>query len=101
MGRGTRRSARMPGRLARIRMSSNDRDVIDRAAKGAGKTRAEFVIEAARRAAHETLLDSRLILVDGQTFARFKALFGAPPQPNARLRELLALKPPRGVIGTR
>ena len=75
-------------------MTGDDRDVIDRAARIAGKTRTEFVLEAARRAAHETLPDETHILVDGATFAQFKRLFDAPPQPSAGLRRLIGLKPP-------
>ena len=68
--------------------------MIDRAAHTAGKTRTEFMVEAARRAAHETLLDAALILVDRGTFNRFKKLFDAPPKPDARLRALVSLKAP-------
>ena len=94
MARATKRSEPTRRGLVNLRMSADDRNVIDRAAKVAGKTRTEFMVEAARRAAHETLLDTNLILVDGPTFARFKALFDAPPQPNERLRALMALTPP-------
>jgi len=80
--------------LVNIRMSREDRSVIDRAAHSAGKSRTEFMIEAARRAAHDTLLDQSLILVDGGTFRRFKQLFDAPPQRNDRLRALLSQKAP-------
>jgi uncharacterized protein (DUF1778 family) len=80
--------------LINLRVSSEDRNVIDRAAKAAGKTRTEFMIEASRRAAHDTLLDTNLIVVDGPTFRRFKKLFDAPTRPNPRLRRLLNLKPP-------
>lgn len=80
--------------LVNLRISSEDRAVIDRAAKTAGKTRTEFMVEAARHAARETLLDTTLILVDGTTFNRFRGMFDAPPQPNARLRKLMSLKAP-------
>jgi len=75
-------------------MSRQDRNVIDRAAQTAGKTRTQFMIEAARRAAQETLLDTTLVLVDGGTFTRFKKLFDAPPQPDDRLKALLSQKAP-------
>ncbi len=80
--------------LVNIRMSPEDRNVIDRAARTAGKTRTEFMIDAARRAAQETLLDATLILVDGGTFERFKKLFDAPARPNDRLQALLSQTAP-------
>ena len=80
--------------LVNIRMSREDRDVIDRAARTARKTRTEFMVEAARRAAHATLLDTTLLMVDRGTFARFKTLFDAPPRPSDRLKELLSQKAP-------
>jgi uncharacterized protein (DUF1778 family) len=66
--------------LVTIRVSSADRNVIDRAAQLAGKTRSEFMLEASRRAAQEALLDTTPFLVDGPTFKRFKALLDAPPK---------------------
>jgi uncharacterized protein (DUF1778 family) len=80
--------------LINIRMSREDRNVIDRAAQTAGKTRTEFMIDAARRTAQETLLDTTLLLVDRGTFKRFKKLFDTPPQPNDRLRALMSQKAP-------
>jgi uncharacterized protein (DUF1778 family) len=80
--------------LVNIRMSREDRNVIDQAAQTAGKTRTRFMIEAARRAAKEMLLDTTLLLVDRGTFERFKKLFDAPPQRNERLRALLSQKAP-------
>src|ERR1700676_839535 len=80
--------------LINLRVSAEDRNVIDRAAKAAGKTRSEFMVEASRRAAHDTLLDTNLIVVDGRTFEHFKKLFDAPPQRNEQLRSLMRLKAP-------
>lgn len=80
--------------LVNLRMAAEDRNMIDRAAKIAGKTRTEFMVEAARRAAQETLLDASLIVVDGKTFDRFRKIFDAPVKPNERLRKLMNLKAP-------
>jgi uncharacterized protein (DUF1778 family) len=90
----TRQRTKAPRRLINIRVSSADRNVIDRAAQVAGKTRSEFMLDASRRAAQETLLDTTLFLVDGPTFKRFKALLDAPPKPNARLQELMRRRAP-------
>jgi uncharacterized protein (DUF1778 family) len=80
--------------LVNLRMATEDRNIIDRAAKVAGKTRTEFMVEAARRAAQETLLDSNLIVVDSKTFDRFRKVFDAPAKPNERLQRLMNLKAP-------
>jgi uncharacterized protein (DUF1778 family) len=80
--------------LINIRVSPADRNVIDRAAKLAGKTRSEFMLEASRRAAQETLLDTTLLLVDAATFKRFKAMLDAPPKANPRLQELMRRRAP-------
>ena len=40
-----------------LRIPTVERNLIDRAAQSAGKTRTDFILEAARRAAEETLLD--------------------------------------------
>jgi uncharacterized protein (DUF1778 family) len=77
-----------------LRMSRAHRNVIARAAQTAGKTRTEFMIDAARRSAQETLLGTTLFLVDRGTFKRFKKLFDAPAQLNDRLRALLRQKAP-------
>jgi uncharacterized protein (DUF1778 family) len=52
------------------------------------------MLDAARQAAHETLLDTTLILTDGTTFSRFKDMFDAPPAPPEGLRRLMSLKAP-------
>jgi uncharacterized protein (DUF1778 family) len=80
--------------LVNVRMAAEDRNIIDRAARLAGKTRTEFMVEAARRAAQETLLDSSLIVVDGKTFDRFRKIFDAPAKPNDGLQRLMNLKAP-------
>lgn len=80
--------------LVNLRMAQEDRNIIDRAAKVAGKTRTEFMVEASRRAAHETLLDTNLIVVDEKTFDQFRSLFDAPAKPNPRLRKLMNMKAP-------
>jgi uncharacterized protein (DUF1778 family) len=45
-----------------LRLPPAARDLIDRAAESAGKTRTNFILEAALRAAEETLLDRALMV---------------------------------------
>jgi uncharacterized protein (DUF1778 family) len=80
--------------LINIRISAADRAIIDRAAKVAGKSRSEFMLQAARQAAQETLLDTTLFAMDGMTFKRFKAMLDAPARPNERLRALMGRQAP-------
>jgi uncharacterized protein (DUF1778 family) len=77
-----------------IRVKPDDRAVIDQAAAALGKSRSDFMLDASRRAAEEALLDRTLLRVDRGTFDRFVAMLDAPPNPNARLRELMRLKAP-------
>ena len=44
-----------------LRIKPAERDLIDRAAKARGKNRTEFVLEAARAAAEEALIEQRML----------------------------------------
>ena len=68
-----------------IRIKSDVRDLIDRAAELAGKNRTDFVLDAARRAAEETLLDRTVFTVSPKAYCEFLARLDAPPTPNKRL----------------
>ena len=77
-----------------IRVRDDDRTLIDQAASLSGKSRSEFMLDAARRAANETILDRTLFRMTPAAFATFTAMLDAPPQPNERLRKLLTTKAP-------
>ncbi|MEQ1698373.1 MAG: DUF1778 domain-containing protein [Hyphomicrobiaceae bacterium] len=68
-----------------LRIKPEERGLIDRAAALTGKTRTDFVLEAARRAAVEALTERTLFAVDAETYTKFVAALDAPPQPNNRL----------------
>jgi uncharacterized protein (DUF1778 family) len=72
-----------------LRIKSEERGLIDRAAALAGKTRTDFVLDAARRAAVETLTDRTLFNVDAKAFAKFAAALDAPPRPNDKLKRTM------------
>lgn len=76
-----------------LRIKPDDRGLIDRAAELTGKTRTDFVLEAARKAAEEAVMDRTLFLVDEERFAAFKAALDAPAQPNERLIKTIQTKP--------
>lgn len=77
-----------------LRIPAAERHLIDRAALSAGKTRTDFILEAARRAAEDTLLDLAVLSVSVDAYAEFLARLDAPPQPNERLRRTMRAKPP-------
>jgi uncharacterized protein (DUF1778 family) len=77
-----------------LRIKPELRGLIDRAAELAGKNRTDFVLDAARRAAEETLLDRTVFTVSPEAYAEFLARLDAPPQPNVRLRRTMQTPPP-------
>lgn len=83
-----------PRETLNIRIPAAERSLIDRAASSSGKTRTDFILGAARRAAEEALLDRALYLVSPAKFQKFLALLDAPPKPNARLRRTMKTAPP-------
>jgi uncharacterized protein (DUF1778 family) len=77
-----------------LRIKPEERGLIDRAATITGKTRTDFVLEAARRAAEDALLDRSILAVSPDAHAAFLARLDAPPKPNERLRRTMRTKPP-------
>ena len=72
-----------------LRIPATVRNLIDHAAQSSGKTRTDFILEAARRAAEDVLLDRTLLAVSPEAYAEFLARLDAPPQPNERLRRTM------------
>ena len=68
-----------------IRIQPEVRELIDRAARVAGKNRTDFVLDAARQAAENILLDSAFIAVNAKTYRESLCRLDSAPQPNARL----------------
>jgi len=77
-----------------IRIKSEERGLIDRAARARGKTRTDFILDAARLAAEETLLDQMLIVASGEAYAEFLARLDQAPRPNERLRKTMQIPAP-------
>jgi uncharacterized protein (DUF1778 family) len=77
-----------------IRIQPKIRSLIDRAAALVGKTRTDFVLDAARHAAEDTLSDRTLFVVGPKAYADFLERLDAPPQPNERLRRSLQTPAP-------
>jgi len=77
-----------------IRIKPELRGLIDRAAELAGKNRTDFVLDAARHAAENALMDRTLFVVHPKAYAEFLARLDAPPAPNERLRRSLQTPAP-------
>ncbi|PZO39652.1 MAG: hypothetical protein DCF19_13820 [Pseudanabaena frigida] len=77
-----------------IRISQNQRDLIDRAATLQGKSRSEFMLESAHQKAQDVLLDRCLFDIDAERFQQFMDRLDAPIMPNDNLRQLLTTKAP-------
>ena len=77
-----------------IRIQPRVRSLIDRAAALVGKNRTDFVLDAARHAAEDTLLDRTIIVAGAKAYAEFLERLDAPPQPNERLRRSLQTPAP-------
>lgn len=77
-----------------IRAKAKQRDLIDQAAERLGRSRSDFMLEAACREAEDVLLDQAFFTVDEGTFAQFQALLDQPLPPTDKLRRLLKTKAP-------
>jgi uncharacterized protein (DUF1778 family) len=77
-----------------LRIKPEGRGLIDRAATITGKTRTDFVLEAACHAAEEALLDRTMFTVNPEAYATFLARLDEPPKPNERLRRTMQTVPP-------
>jgi uncharacterized protein (DUF1778 family) len=85
---------RAPRETLNLRIPAAERGLIDRAAKSSGKTRTDFILSAARRAAEEQLLERSLFVVSPEIYSKFLAMLDAPPKPNAGLRRTMRATPP-------
>ena len=77
-----------------IRAKTRQRDLIDRAAERLGRSRSDFMLEAACNKAEDVLLDHAFFSVDANTFAKFQALLDKPLPTTDKLRRLLNTKAP-------
>ena len=79
-----------------LRARSEQRDLIDRAAKLLGKSRSDFVLEAACAKAQSMLPDQIFFCLDADKLRQFTKLLDAPPANNPGLERLMAVKAPWG-----
>jgi len=72
-----------------MRLPEADISLIDRAANLRGRSRTDFVREAAVRAAEDVLMESGLVRMSDQGFAEFVSIVSAPPSPVAPMVRIL------------
>ncbi len=77
-----------------MRLPEADVATIDRAAAARGRSRTDFVREAALRAAEQVLLEPILIRMSEEGFAGFHAAITAPARPVPELIDVLRRKAP-------
>jgi uncharacterized protein (DUF1778 family) len=77
-----------------LRVSRNQKALIDRAAGALGRNRSDFMLEAACREAESVLLGRRYFNLAEDEFRRFTTALDRPPAPNPRLARLLKTKAP-------
>ena len=82
-----------PARALNLRVRDELRVLIDRAAALRGTSRSEFMLDAARRAAEDALLDQVYVKVDRQAFDHLSALFDQPPSGEGYERLMRAKTP--------
>jgi uncharacterized protein (DUF1778 family) len=85
---GTRRAT------LNIRIRPELRGLIDRAAGIVGKNRTDFVLDAARHAAEDALMDRAMIAVSPKAYAEFLTRLDALPKANERLRRTMKTQAP-------
>jgi uncharacterized protein (DUF1778 family) len=76
-----------------IRIREDIRALIDRAAHVQGKSRSDFMVDAARRAAEEAILDQTYFELDAADYASFVDILDNPPPPGPKLKALMKRKP--------
>ena len=77
-----------------IRIKADVRNLIDRAAKSRGKNRTDFILESARAAAEDALLDQVIMTVTPQAYEQFLARLDMPPKANDRLHKTMTTPAP-------
>ncbi|CAE6850378.1 hypothetical protein R69746_07323 [Paraburkholderia aspalathi] len=83
-----------PRSTLNLRIRPDERGLIDRAASATGKTRTDFILDAARAAAEQTLLDQVVLVADPHAYEAFLARLDAPARPNDALRRTMQTRAP-------
>jgi uncharacterized protein (DUF1778 family) len=82
------------GKIVRLRVTTKQKLLIDRAADALGRSRSDFMLSTAYREAASVLLDRRFFAVSEGVFKRFTSMLDRPPEDNPMLLRLLRTNPP-------
>ena len=88
------KSSKTRGKNINLRVSREQKSLIDRAAQALGRNRSDFMLEIACREAESVLLDRRYFTLPEEEFRRFTAMLDKPPARNPRLARLLRTSAP-------
>ena len=77
-----------------LRVTPEDQALIDRAVSASGLTRTDFVLQAARAAAQELLVEQTWSNLSPEQFEAFSRALEAPPRPGDRLRRTMTAARP-------
>ena len=77
-----------------LRVTPEQKSLIDRAAAALGKTRTDFMLDCAREAAINAILDQRYFELSDTDFEAFKHALDEPVEPNPALTKLLKTPAP-------
>lgn len=77
-----------------LRASAAQRALIDKAAQAQGKSRTDFMLEAASERAQQVLLDRTVFTLDAGHYRRFAKLLDAPVKASEALNRLLGKSAP-------
>ncbi len=89
-GYAPRRPAASRSARLGLRTTPQQEAVLRRAAEVAHKSLTDFILDSACRAAEQTLLDQRLLMVSGEAYSAFAGLLERPARHNPGLRDLFA-----------
>ncbi len=77
-----------------LRVTPGDQELIDRAVSASGLTRTDFVLQAARAAAQELLVEQAWFAMAPEAYEAFRQQLDAPADPNERLQRTMAAPRP-------
>jgi uncharacterized protein (DUF1778 family) len=94
MTRGSKKAPKRKEHPLSMRLPEADIAMIDRAAGLRGRSRTDFVREAAVRAAEEVLMENTLVRMTPSGFNAFVSVLSGPPAAVPELVELMRRVPP-------
>ena len=88
------KKARSATKTINMRVQESQLSYIDAAAEMKGKTRTDFILEAARAAAENAFLDRTCFHLNQEQWEAFNEILDAPAEKNTKLADILNQKAP-------